>query len=424
VRHRNEDTESRGAGQRWDEQLGLLASVSQSFASSLDIEETLQNAVAQIIHYMHAEGASLFLLEGEKRDLVCRACAGPVQLLGLRLEAEQGIVGKTVRENRIQFIRDVREDPDFAGFVDRETGFTTRSILCAPLAVKGTCIGALEVINRDSNDGLFDASDRHMLQVLASSASLVIHNARMAAALLEQERMRKELELAREIQSRLLPAPRPPPFPVAGINISAREVSGDFFDYFELSDGRILFDLGDVSGKGMNAALLMAKTSSLLHCLGKTLTDPAELMVRVNREICESATRGMFVTLIVGVYDPSRGTLCFANAGHQPPLHCDCQGRYREIQGAAPPLGVLPNLFYENVEMNLGEGTLYLYTDGLTEATGSDGAQIRVSGLTALIERWRSLPLQERVERIVASATAGAFRSRDDVTMVVIEGQR
>ena len=113
-----------------------------------------------------------------------------------------------------------------------------------------------------------------MRAALSASAALAILNARMAEALVEQERIARELELAAEIQRSLLPEPGGHDFPVAGINYAARTVSGDFYDFFPLDDGRICFNLGDVSGKGMNAALLMAKTSSLYHCLGKTVHDP------------------------------------------------------------------------------------------------------------------------------------------------------
>ncbi len=119
------------------DQLDLLASVSQAFASSLNLEETMSNAVNLITRYMHAEAASLFLLENGDQNLVCRVCAGPVDIVGYRLGAHQGIVGKAMRTNTVQFIRDADRDPDFACFVDQETGFRTRSILCAPLSVKG-----------------------------------------------------------------------------------------------------------------------------------------------------------------------------------------------------------------------------------------------------------------------------------------------
>ena len=137
----------------------LIADVTQDFASSLNIDETLQNAIDRFITYLDAEAASIFLLDDATNLLVCRECVGPVDVMGLTLGPFQGIVGKTVKENAAQIVRDVANDPDFAASVDRDTGFVTRSILCAPLTVRGNCIGALELINKRSGDGLFDARE-------------------------------------------------------------------------------------------------------------------------------------------------------------------------------------------------------------------------------------------------------------------------
>ncbi len=401
--------------------LGLLADVSQAFATSLDLDETLDNTVAQISHYMHAEAASLFLLENDDTELVCKASAGPVDVVGLRLKADQGIVGKSVTSGRVQFIRDVREDADFAEFVDATTGFETRSVLCAPLVLRGHCLGAMEVLNKGEGDGLFDASDRHLLQVLASSAALVIRNARMAVELVEQERIRKELELAREIQATLLPGQGNPADPIVGVNIPAREVSGDFYDYYRLGDGRMAFSLGDVSGKGMNAALLMAKTSSLLHCLGKGITRPSELLAQVNREVCESVTRGMFVTLVAGIYDPAHDEVCLANAGHQPPMLLDVAGGMTELPATAPPLGILADVEFPEQRVRLEGRRLYLFTDGVTEAPGPAGGDLGVDGLRAELTSRGALPARERLERVVAELAAREALRRDDITLLVIE---
>ena len=212
--------------------MALLAEVVQSFASSLNIDETLHNAIEKFILYLNAEAASIFLLTDSGDELVCRACVGPVDISGLRLPASAGIVGKTVTSRNSQIVRDVREDPDFAQNIDKDTGFETRSILCAPLMVQDECIGALELINKKGGDGLFEDRDTHILVALASAAALAIHNAKMADNLVVHQRMQKELELAREIQEGLLPVTPEGEFPGQGINIPAREVSGDFFDFF------------------------------------------------------------------------------------------------------------------------------------------------------------------------------------------------
>jgi len=404
-----------------EDQLALLAQMSQEFATSLDIDETLNNAIKQMMDYLEAEAGSIFLLENNDQELVCRACAGPIKLMGLRLGAEQGIVGRSVQDNRVQMVRNVANDPNFTAQVDEQTGFKTRSILCAPLAVKDVKIGAIELINKNSADGLFAVNDQHMLTALAALAALSIHNAAQAAALVEQERIQRELELAREIQANLLPASRGDDFPVHGLNLPMLEVSGDFYDFFVLDDGRIVFNLADVSGKGMNAALLMAKTSSLFHCLGKTINAPGQLLTLINNEICENTTRGMFVTLIGGIFDPESHSVTLANAGHHPPI-IHHNGEFEEIEtGEMPPLGIIPNLYFPDHHLQLDKDALYLYTDGVTEAQ-IDGEMLGEHGLQALITRHQDKPVAKRLNAIINSLQKDELSLHDDVTMMIIEG--
>lgn len=404
-----------------EEQLAQLADVTQCFASSLNIQETLQNAIRQFLKYLDAEAASIFLLENNDTQLVCMDSAGPVDITGIKLKCDQGIVGNTVQTKTCQMIRDVSRDEHFTTAVDEESGFVTRSILCAPLLVQDHCIGALELINKKSDDGLFEERDQHLLLALASAAALAIHNARMASALVEQERLRKELELAREIQESLLPLPREDKFPVAGMNYPAREVSGDFYDYFRREDGKIYFNLADVSGKGMNAALLMAKASSLLHHLAKTMDDAGEILARVNDELCETVTHGMFITIVNGFVDLSRGEIILANAGHQPPLYHHPDGRYEEIPAQAPPIGILPEMEFPVTTLSMDGGSLYLFTDGVTEALDDNNQQLEIEGLMRLIESGLQLNARERMEKIIAGIRRPGIEQRDDITLMVID---
>lgn len=405
-----------------EDQLALLAEITQCFASSsLDVSDTLRNAIEQFMEYLNAEAASIFLLENDGRELVCHECAGPVDIRGLRLQASQGIVGKTVLSKSCRMVRDVSKDPDFANSVDEGTGFITRSILCAPLIIHGECLGALELINKRSEDGLFDEPDKHLLMALASASALAIHNAQMADALVEQERMRRELELAREIQLDLLPKIEDTEFPVQGMNVPALEVSGDFYDFFKRQDGKIYFNLADVSGKGMNSALLMAKVSSLLHHLAKTVADPGELLERVNDEICETVSHGMFVTIVSGFIDTQNCMIRWSNAGHQPPLYHHADGRFEEYPADAPPIGILPGTSYPVTEIPLAAGTLYLFTDGVTEALDENNNPLDVEGLTRLIRENSTVTASKRLADIIAEIRRPHLAQRDDITMMIIQ---
>ncbi len=428
AKRRSVETMPAEGGARVSDHLELLAEMGRDFAASLDIEATLEGAVARITDYLDAAGGALFLLEDEGATLRCCASTGSTDITGLTMSSGEGIVGRCVQTNTGEIVRDVQRDPGFYQAVDEQTGFTTRSILCAPMSVQDQRIGAIELVNKRSGDGLFAESDLRFLEALSTSAGLAILNARQAKALMVQEGVRRELELAAEIQRSLLPAVRPAPFPVHGVNVPARTVSGDFYDYFEVDDGRICFNLGDVSGKGMSAALLMAKTASLYRCLGKTVHAPGSLLARINAEICETATRGMFVTMVAGILDPQAGVVRLANAGHEPPLFHHLSGSFMALPADAPPLGIVPPASpddaYPETELRLDGGTLYVFTDGVTEGYLEDGTVLEVEGLQALIRDSAGLGVAERLDAVVARLGGDRRALRDDLTMLAVQDTR
>jgi len=405
--------------------LELLARMSGHLAVTTDIEETIQKALDLIIHYVGAEAGSLFLLEADTGKLVCKANVGQVDIFGFMLDIGQGIVGHCVSGNCSRIVRDVSEDPDFEPSVDGLTGFHTRSILCAPMTVHDAMLGAIELVNKKDESALFSEPDLMMLQTLASAAALAIHNARMTEELVRQERLNREIELAIEMQRSLLPAARPAPFPVSAINLPVHEVSGDFYGFFELDDGRIYFSLGDVSGKGMDAALLMTKTSSLFRCLGKTIHTPAVLLTTINRELCETAIHGMFVTMVCGILEPESGKVHLANAGHEPALLHDSDGKFRSIPASAPPLGILlPETGETGIRdetFKLNGGTLYIFTDGVTEGFLDNGDPLKVDGLKKIIHEQSGETVSRRIESVISCLSSAGQTRRDDITILAVE---
>jgi sigma-B regulation protein RsbU (phosphoserine phosphatase) len=404
---------------RLADQLELLATIGWDFAASADLEQTLNNAIGRTLEHLNAEAGSIFLLDDSAAILECKACAGPLDITGLKLESGKGIVGRTVSTGQLQMVLDVVKDSGFNQAVDKQTGFVTRSILCAPLQIKSESLGAIEVINKKSADGLFSPADGHLLSALAALAALAIHNARMTAALLEQERIKRELELAGEIQRSLLPPAPADDFPVHGVNLPALEMSGDFYHFFTLDDGRICFCLGDVSGKGMNASLLMAKAISLFNCLAKTMHRPGALLAAINEEIVETATQGMFITMVTGIYEPGPQRATFANAGHQPPLFCDGAGGFSEFEASEPPLGIMGGLEYTEHILHLEGGGLYIFSDGLTEGRLQNGEELGIDGVRRLIGQLRHLPQAQRLADLVAQLQHAGAPLRDDVTILV-----
>ena len=248
---------------------------------------------------------------------------------------------------------------------------------------------------------------------------------KLEKALQERDRLaaelNSELQLAREIQQSLLPKDNTTAFPITGVNESARHLSGDFYDYFVLPDGRIYFNLGDVSGKGMNAALLMAKTSSLFRCLGKKVYNPGELLALINNEICETSVRGMFVTMIAGIFDPACGALHLVNAGNPPGLLFEKNGKIRLLEAQTPPLGVVPGLEFKDICLSIKGGGLYLYSDGVTEAHTTDGSQLGVKGLAKWLKELELKPPRQRLRTIVDRLKQKQKPLRDDITLMLID---
>jgi len=291
--------------------------------------------------------------------------------------------------------------------------------------VQDNCIGAIELINKKGSDGLFSEPDLMMSQTLAAAAALALRNARMAEKLVKQERVNREIELAIEMQRSLLPKPRTDSFPVCGINLPAHEMSGDFYDYFDLEDGRICFSLGDVSGKGMDAALLMSKTASLFHCLGKTIQEPNTLLVTINKELCETAFNGMFVTMVCGIYNPVSGATILANAGHEPPLIHTTDGNFTSLPASSPPLGILPLVAggdgIINESFRLNGGTLYIFTDGVTEGELGNGRRLEVGGFREIIRAHEDEPATGRISAVIKRLQDSSEQRHDDITLLAVD---
>lgn len=265
-------------------------------------------------------------------------------------------------------------------------------------------------------------ANRHLAEEALSYQELTW---RLQQALEERDRLanelQRDLELAREIQRSLLPTTMDPALPIKALNISARAVSGDFYDYFRLRDGRILFNLADVSGKGMNAALLMAKTSSLFHCLGKSVPDPARLIALLNDELCESSVRGMFVTMVGGLLDLPTGRIELVNAGHPPALWVGRSGEIVELPAQAPPLGLFPGTSYPKAELTLDSGTFFVFSDGLSECVVEDAEPLGIEGVKRLLLRVKDVQPAERLQKLVELVTASGRAPRDDLTLLAID---
>jgi sigma-B regulation protein RsbU (phosphoserine phosphatase) len=404
--------------------LAFLAELSQALTQSLDLNRTLRLSVSRIARFMKAEAVSLFLIDPKSGLLICRHCAGPVDITGLKLTVGQGVVGRAVSDDATQIVRDAQNDPRVHQSVDAETGFITKSILCTPLRTAQGAIGALEIINR-RDGGLFDEDDADILRLIAAPAALAIHSAQLAEGLIEQQRIKRELTLARQMQKSLLPKTRRDSFPIVGVNLPANEISGDFYDYFPLADGRIGFVIADVSGKGLDAAFLMVRVTSMLRSTGRHAPKPSDWLSDVNAELCGTLQDGRFVCAAVGIYDRATGEVVLASAGFPPALVYD-ENTFEEIEADGPPLGILAEAEYSEHRVSLGDRAMYLFSDGATDVhknkDGGEGERLGSQGLRDLITRYSVLSPEPRLRALLGDLKR--LTLVDDTTILLVQEPR
>ena len=330
------------------------------------------------------------------------------------------VMKKCIRVGDVR--KDVREIAEFYFDLDNKTNFTTYSVLCSPLIVSDECIGVIHCLNKKTNNKLFEENDRKLLETLSGPAALAINNAKMAKDLIDKNRMQKEIEIVGEIQKTLLSQNKKQNFPIAGINIPAKVVSGDFYNFAELSKEVFGFGVADVSGKGIKSSLLMSKASSLYRCLSKTNFSAAELLNILNSEICETTSRGMFVTMLIGIYDRNKKELTLANAGHEHPLIYTKDGNFSNFEEAGPPLGIAPKFKFKETKFSFQESSMYIFTDGITEIKNSKGDMLESEGFKNYIKKYQQVPNHERLNKIVEDIIKSGRIQKDDLTIVVVDG--
>ncbi len=387
---------------------GLASVVSRVVESAgpAAIAETVLDGIREI---SGAESGVVMVWDLSVEQVVCRASFGPVALNGLAVTIEPAAVPGWLDEGLKAWLG--------------AKGMPGDGLELLPLKYRDRSLGAI-ALGGPSGAASIPQSDRATLDAMAAAASLALANGHLATSNAEYRSQSRDIELAAEIQRNLLPGSGEGGPTMIGLNRPARKVSGDFFDFFPLPDGRIRFGLGDVSGKGLNAALLMAKTASLFHCLGKALDDPAHLLALINRELCETGSRGMFVTMVAGVYTPATGEVRFANAGHLPPLLRRTDRSYEEFPADAPPLGVLADLDCEIQVAQLDGGEFYIFTDGLTEFQHGDRDELGVDGLIQMLESMAETRLEDRLRHVLSDLDGDGWTARDDLTVLAIDDSR
>ena len=407
------------------EDLKTLIEVSAIISSTLDFSDLMILTMEKAKAVMGAEACSILLYDKKdnklKFDLALSREEGISDILRKRvtLDMGQGVAGWVAEHRASLLMKDAKTDSRFCPEADHLTGFTTRSLMAVPLVGRGGLIGVAEILNPKDRD-FFSDYDLELFQTLSRQIAIAIENARFHEESLERERLRQELEIASTIQKSFLPVS--PVFKkgrlsLSAISLSATQVGGDLYDFIELRPETMGVFVGDVSGKGVSAALYMAKVISDFRHIAPQVATPAIALDRLNA-VLSQAPRGMFLTGIYAVVDLWTGNLSLSVAGH-PPFLWITGGETRVMSVASgPPLGILP-IAYPCAEISLKKGDRILFlTDGAFEAKNREGRRIGFEKLVGFIkEHTGEGNLVQKVADYVNDFSKGLARA-DDLTIV------
>jgi sigma-B regulation protein RsbU (phosphoserine phosphatase) len=407
--------------------LHTLIEVNSLISSSLNLDQILENVMTISKRVMNADASSLMLIDEKTNELVYQVALGTVGeklKQEFRLQMGQGIAGTVAQEGEPLLIEDVYTHPKFFRGHDEATGYRTKSMIAVPLKVGARITGVAQVINRlDGNS--FDTDDLELFIALCSMAAIAIENAKMHRSLMEKQRLVKDMEFARTVQESFLPqkTPEMENYRFSAHYTPALEVGGDFYDFIVLDRHRTGIVIGDVSGKGVPAALYMAKLGSDLRTLAFTEKNPAEALCRLNDLLVERSRRGMFATVLYLELDSREGMMTLSNAGHLPPLVKRADGTVEKLAGAGgSPLGILIGMQFGSESRQLAAGdTVILYTDGIIEAMNARDELYGYQRFEEIVRKSPGAPEALKAAIIEdVNLFSGLATQHDDMTLVCL----
>jgi len=402
--------------------------VSGLINSSLELDQVLENIMMTSRSILQADVCSLMLVDEKSDELVFAVAQGPASdklKEGVRIKRGQGIAGNVYETGEPLLIENAYEDSRFNCEVDRLTGYRTQTILCVPLKIKQRVIGVSQAINKLDGSN-FNEEDKETLSLLCANAAIAVENARLHQEILRRRQIEQDLAFAKSIQLSFLPREMPK---LQGFRFSAhyqpaRQIGGDFYDFIPLDDNRVGILIGDVSGKGVSAALFMARFTSDFRVLAIREKDPERLIRRINKSVCAQSCQGMFVTLFYIVFKEDSREAVYVNAGHFPPIIWNSsEGEYAILRGiGGPPIGILPDWHCGAGKISLPPGAcILLSTDGLMEAKNDQGLQFGWQRIENCLRAGAS-EVEAAKTRISSSLSqfVGECPQADDITLVLI----
>lgn len=403
-----------------------LIEATKKLNSTLDLDALLEIIIDIALEMVQGDRGTVYLLDERKNELWARVATGldGTARVKIHLPIGKGIAGYVGATGDIINIPDAYLDPRFSPDFDKSTGYRTTSILCMPMKNKeGKITGVFQLLNKRS--GAFTRADEVLIDGLSIHAALAIENAR----LYEQERQKilleRDLLAAREVQMSLIPKKLPdiPGYEFAACTIPAKEVGGDLYDFQPISGTHLALCLGDVSGKGLPASLLMANMIAILRSHASHPMSVKEIVQHTNRDLHQFIASDRFVTLFFAVLDTQYHTLTFSNAGQEPPYHVSEGTSLKRLDAGGIPLGMFEEFPYVQDVVNIRPGdAVVICSDGISEAMNGEAVQFGESQLTGIIEGNRDLTAPALLDHIIAALQqhVGAAPQSDDITAVVV----
>lgn len=399
----------------------LLYEIGMKLSGSLSLGEVLEeimNSVAQVVKF---DAGGIFMIDRGKAIVGSQSVVGydPDKKIELDCKIGQGLVGNVAISGEPVIVPDVSKDERY---VDARPA--TKSEIVAPILLDEKVIG---VLNLESDErGAFGKHDLRVIRGFAAQAAISIERARLHDELISGQKLVQQLSVAREIQQSFLPEkdPQIDGYDVAGYNMPSGQVGGDYYDFIDIVKGQTGIAMGDVSGKGVPAALLMASFRASLIAEIRNNYSIRTICRKVNNLLCESMKPGNFVTAVYGVLDSKNHIFTFSNCGHTLPILMRADGSVEYLREGGQILGVTTNIEYEERPIFLHErDLLFFYTDGVTEAFSESGEEFGVDRLNTVLQENRDMSAGDIMKAIQTAVHDFAADDHifDDLTMIVIK---
>jgi serine phosphatase RsbU (regulator of sigma subunit) len=405
--------------------LSLVSQVGIALLPRTTLEDTLKMTIDLVFQAIPAERGFLFLKEGD--ELTCKIARGARQgaiPAASEVQISRSITNKVLNDRASVLTSDAMHDPRFQAQHSVVLS-QIRSVMAVPLASGEETFGMIYVDN--PFDNRFTEANLKVLETIASVASIKIENERLLKEQLEKRRMEEELKVASEIQMRLQPFAPPSieGWEMTGVSFPCREIGGDYYDFIRRKrDNRVVVAVGDVSGKGVGAALLMSSLHAAVRAQAQTRRSIGEVMAEINQYIFENSPPNKFLTLFYAEIDPEGGLLTYSNAGHNNPIMVRSGGDVERLDKGGLPIGMMQGVSYQEGSVNLRPGdVLVIYSDGITESVDEQDEEFGEQRLIDVLKqnRGRSASgIRDRIDE-AWSRFVGSMAAVDDMTLMIIK---